>query len=243
MMIPRIIHYCWFGGKPLPKSAVKCIESWKKFFPEYKIKEWNESNYDVRKIPYIAQAYNAKKFAFVSDYARFDILYNEGGIYFDTDVEVIKPFDSIIKQGAFAGIESAGALATGLGIASSAANDIFKEILDSYKKEKFINDDGSLNLKTVVTRVSDIFREHGFTSENKIQQVAGITIYPVDYFCPISVADGKLRITNNTRSIHHYAQSWQPKWQKYGRKVVLVIGDEKLKNFLKNIKKYLFKNS
>lgn len=242
-MIPRIIHYCWFGGKPLPKSAVKCIESWKKFFPEYKIKEWNESNYDVRKIPYIAQAYNAKKFAFVSDYARFDILYNEGGIYFDTDVEVIKPFDSIIKQGAFAGIESAGALATGLGIASSAANDIFKEILDSYKKEKFINDDGSLNLKTVVTRVSDIFREHGFTSENKIQQVAGITIYPVDYFCPISVADGKLRITNNTRSIHHYAQSWQPKWQKYGRKVVLVIGDEKLKNFLKNIKKYLFKNS
>ena len=243
MMIPRIIHYCWFGGKPLPKSAVKCIESWKKFFPEYKIKEWNESNYDVRKIPYIAQAYNAKKFAFVSDYARFDILYNEGGIYFDTDVEVIKPFDSIIKQGAFAGIESAGALATGLGIASSAANDIFKEILDSYKKEKFINDDGALKLKTVVTRVSDIFREHGFTSENKIQQVAGITIYPVDYFCTISVADGKLRITNNTRSIHHYAQSWQPKWQKYGRKVVLVIGDEKLKNFLKNIKKYLFKNS
>ena len=242
-MIPKIIHYCWYGRGEKSPLITMCIESWKKFFPEYKIKEWNESNYDVRKIPYIAQAYNAKKFAFVSDYARFDILYNEGGIYFDTDVEVIKPFDSIIKQGAFAGIESAGALATGLGIASSAANDIFKEILDSYKKEKFINDDGSLNLKTVVTRVSDNFREHGFTSENKIQQVAGITIYPVDYFCPISVADGKLRITNNTRSIHHYAQSWQPKWQKYGRKVVLVIGDEKLKNFLKNIKKYLFKNS
>lgn len=97
-MIPKIIHYCWFGGNPLPELAQKCIASWKKFLPDYEIKEWNESNYDVRKIPYIEQAYNAKKYAFVSDYARFDILYQYGGIYFDTDVEVIKPFDEILKR-------------------------------------------------------------------------------------------------------------------------------------------------
>mgnify|MGYP001644804644 FL=1 len=105
-MIPKIIHYCWFGGHPLPASALKCIESWRKYCPDYEIKEWNESNYDVNKIPYISQAYEVKKYAFVSDYARFDILYQYGGVYFDTDVEVIKPIDEIIEKGAFFGMET-----------------------------------------------------------------------------------------------------------------------------------------
>ena len=122
-MIPKIIHYCWFGRNPLPESAQKCIASWRKFFPDYEIVEWNEDNFDVRSIPYTAQAYDAKKYAFVSDYARFKILYEHGGIYFDTDVEVIRPFDDILARGAFMGYEIdpkegdiTGYVAPGLGL-------------------------------------------------------------------------------------------------------------------------------
>lgn len=129
-MIPRIIHYCWFGGNKLPELAIKCISSWKIYFPDYEIKEWNETNYDVHKIPYISQAYDAKKYAFVSDYARFDILYQYGGIYFDTDVEVIKPFDQILKSGGFMGLEAKGVVAAGLGIGCNAGLGIFYQILD-----------------------------------------------------------------------------------------------------------------
>ncbi|AEE17470.1 glycosyltransferase family 32 protein [Treponema brennaborense] len=213
-MIPKIIHYCWFGGNPLPEPAQKCLTSWRKFLPDYEIKEWNENDYDVRKIPYVAQAYEAKKYAFVSDYARFDILYRYGGIYFDTDVEVIKPLDDILERGAFAGVECAGALNAGLGIASPAASPIYKEILDSYEKSNFLKQDGTQDLTTVVTRVSDIFRKHGFTDKDEIQTVAGITIYPTEYFCPKSLETGIIRITKNTYTIHHYDGSWTSKAQK-----------------------------
>ncbi len=206
--LPKTIHYCWFGGNPLPELALKCIESWKKFLPDYEIKEWNENNYDVRKIPYIAQAYDSKKYAFVSDYARFDILYQFGGIYFDTDVEVIKPLDKILEHGAFAGMESAGALAAGLGISSSAGSPIYKEILESYEKSEFFYKNGTQNLTTVVDRVSEIFYKHGFVKENKIQNIAGVTIYPSEYFCPIDPKTGILTITDKTCTIHHYAATW-----------------------------------
>jgi len=207
-MIPKIIHYCWFGRNPLPELALRCIESWKKFLPDYEIKEWNEDNYDVHKIPYISEAYNAKKYAFVSDYARFDILYEHGGIYFDTDVEVIKDLTPIIENGAFAGVECAGSLAAGLGIASEATMPIYKEVLDSYKEEHFVNQDGSLNLKTVVTRVSEVFFKHGFVKEDKIQDVAGVRVYPTEYFCPIDPKTGILNVSPNTYTIHHYAATW-----------------------------------
>ena len=206
--IPKIIHYCWFGKNPLPELAQKCIASWRKFLPDYEIKEWNEDNYDVRKIPYISQAYDVKKYAFVSDYARFDILYQHGGLYFDTDVEVIKPLDEILKRGAFAGVESAGALNAGLGLASPAASPIYKEILDSYRNCSFIKDDGSMDLTTVVTRVSDIFKKHGFTDKNEVQKVEDITVYPSEYFCPVNPSTGELKITENTCTIHHYAATW-----------------------------------
>ncbi len=231
-MIPKIIHYCWFGGNPLPELAQKCIASWKKFLPDYEIKEWNESNYDVRKIPYIAQAYDAKKYAFVSDYARFDILYQYGGVYFDTDVEVIKPLEEILKRGAFAGVECAGALNAGLGIASPAASEIFAEILDSYKTESFLNCDGSYNLKTVVERVSDIFRRYGFTNSLEIQDIAGFTIYPPEYFCPKDMRTSELKLTENTYTIHHYDGSWVEEWKReirvYAESTYSQFGDTKL---------------
>ena len=133
-MIPKTIHYCWFGKNPLPEIAVKCINSWKNFFPDYEIKEWNEDNFDLTSCDYCKEAYAVKKWAFVSDYARFKILYEYGGIYFDTDVEVIKNMEDIIKKGAFIGRERIAdtfPVNAGLGLASEARMPIIKEILTS----------------------------------------------------------------------------------------------------------------
>ena len=137
-MIPKVIHYCWFGRNPLPKSALKCIASWRIFFPDYEIKEWNEDNFDVNIIKYTQDAYNAKKYAFVSDYARIWILYNYGGIYFDTDVEVIAPMIDIIDKGPYMGFEidtqngNQYAVAPGLGIATTIGSNIYKQIYIPY---------------------------------------------------------------------------------------------------------------
>lgn len=237
-MIPKVIHYCWFGNNPLPALAVKCIESWKKFFPDYEIKEWNEANYDVHSIPYIHEAYEAKKYAFVSDYARFDILYRYGGLYFDTDVEVIKSMDDIIAKGPFMGCETDAdrlGVNPGLGLGVNPGIGLYGELLQLYAGLHFVRTDGSLNLKTVVEYTTELLYKHGLKNANGIQECAGVWIYPQEYFCPISVDDGKLRITSNTVSIHHYAQSWQSPIRKYGRKIVLCVGGERLKKLLKSI--------
>lgn len=212
-MIPKIIHYCWFGGKPLPRSALECINSWQKFFPNYEVREWNESNYNVRKIPYIAEAYDAGKFAFVSDYARFDILYQYGGVYFDTDVEVIKSFDDILGSGAFMGCETDGGekgiqIAPGLGIAADPGLDIYKNILDYFSTQHFINADGSMNMETVVKKTTKVLLAHGLKNIKGIQKLKKITIYPRDYFNPLQDSTGVLTLTKNTHSIHWYAKSW-----------------------------------
>ncbi len=206
-MIPKIIHYCWFGRNPLPKSAKKCIASWKKYFPDYEIKEWNEDNFDVNIIPYTQEAYSLKKYAFVSDYARFYILYKYGGIYFDTDVEVIKPMNDIIEHGAFMGIETTSANA-GLGIAAGLGMSIYREILDKYSCLSFLDSNGKPFPGTVVTHVTEILVKHGFKQRNELQQIANITIYPNDYFNPLDDATGKIHLTSNTRSIHWYAKTW-----------------------------------
>ena len=217
--IPKIIHYCWFGGAPLPKSAIKCIESWKKYFPNYEIKEWNETNFNVNIIPYTAEAYKAKKYAFVSDYARFWILYNYGGVYFDTDVEVIRNMDDIISQGAFMGCEHESiegmpvaslGVAPGLGIGTPPNHTFYGEILQIYNGMKFILDNGVINNENIVTTTSKLLCSKGLKNINIIQLVDGIYIYPKDYFCPKDYSTGKLEITNNTRSIHHYDASWLP---------------------------------
>lgn len=209
-MIPKIIHYCWFGNNPLPELAKKCITSWKKFLPDYEIKEWNENNYDIRKIPYISQAYDAKKFAFVSDYARFDILYQYGGVYFDTDVELIKDFRPIIEKGAFIGVEKGSRilLNAGLGIASPALSPVYAEILDSYQSENFLYPNGAFNLKTVVDRVSEIFAKHGYVEKDILQIVANTIVYPSEFFCPKNLYTGEFCVTANTFAIHHYEGSW-----------------------------------
>mgnify|MGYP005749722427 CR=1 FL=1 len=218
--IPPIIHYCWFGGNPLPELAVKCIESWKKYFPEYEIKEWNENNFDLNCCDYVREAYEAKKWAFVSDYARFWILYNYGGLYFDTDVEVIKPMDNIIEKGSFMGcepylrhpneeayVEGNSVVNSGLGLGLSKGLSIAKEILENYEYDHFILPEKG-GPKTVVQRVTEILVKHGFVPADQIQSVADVYIYPIDYFCPMNYNTGELTITNNTYTIHHYIASW-----------------------------------
>lgn len=207
-MIPKIIHYCWFGENPLPELALRCINSWKKFFPDYEIKEWNEKNFDLECCAYVKEAYKAKKWAFVSDYARFWILYNYGGVYFDTDVEVIKDMRDIIDQGAFMGCETADKCAPGLGLGVVPGLDLYKDILVDYQQAHFINDDGSFNYETVVDRVTNILKRHGFIKCENIQKIAEITLYPSEYFCPLDYATGKLNITENSYSIHWYDASW-----------------------------------
>lgn len=216
-MIPKIIHYCWFGGTPLPKPAEKCIESWRKFLPDYEIKEWNESNFDINVCDYVREAYEAKKWAFVSDYARFWILYRYGGLYFDTDVELIKPIDDIIAKGPFMGLEpqTLVQVAPGLGLGANPGLGLYKEILDKYNIRYFKKNDGSFDFTTVVTFVTDILKGHGFIEINKIQEVSGIKIYPTDYFCPKNYDTGEMTINANTRSIHHFSASWQDEQDHY----------------------------
>jgi mannosyltransferase OCH1-like enzyme len=213
-MIPKIIHYCWFGRNPLPKSAQKCIDSWKVFFPEYKLKEWNEDNFDVNIIPYTKEAYEAKKYAFVSDYARFWVLYHYGGIYFDTDVEVIKPMDDILSRGGFMGCEidrgEAYAVNPGVGIAVEMSHPLYKELLGIYDGLPFYMENGTMNQFAIVRITTMVLLRHGIKKEPLIQTVNGIVIYPQDYFNPLNDATGQLNITSNTRSIHWYSKTWLP---------------------------------
>lgn len=236
-MIPKIIHYCWFGSKPLPELALKCIESWKKYLPDYEIKEWNEQNFDVNIIPYTKEAYQSKKYAFVSDYARFFILYKYGGIYFDTDVEVIKPLNPILDKGPYMGYEKGTELvAPGLGLAVELQNSLYKEILQEYEQLHFLNDNGTQNLTTIVVITTNILRKYHLVPNGQFSKIKNITIYPSEYFCPISTMDGKMTITDNTYTIHHYAASWVPRWHKCLRWLLLFIGGYRLKLFASKLK-------
>ena len=216
-MIPKVIHYCWFGGNPLPAFAVKCIDSWRTYMPDYEIKEWNESNFDVNIIPYTKEAYEAKKYAYVSDYARFWILHNYGGIYFDTDVEVIRPLDKIIERGAFMGCEIDGqdphygdiAINPGLGLAIEAGHQVSNAILERYANHRFLNEDGSHNTTYAIVKLTtDILKTFGLENISGIQYVAGIYIYPKCYFNPFDDATGRLNKTENTYTIHWFSKTW-----------------------------------
>ncbi len=244
-MIPKIIHYCWFGRNPLPPLAIKCIESWKKYLPDYEIQEWNEDNFDVNIIPYTQEAYQAKKFAFVSDYARLWILYNYGGIYFDTDVELIKPIYDIIQRGPFWGSEGSIfniniiSVAPGLGIGSYAKHDVYKQFLDYYSTAHLINNkNNKLGYITIVDIATNILSSLGWEKKNKLQKINDMYIYPIDFFAPIDMITNKLIVTSNTRSIHWYSGSWVDKKHKkslknYIRKIIppfLLIQYNKFKN-------------
>ena len=222
-MIPKIIHYCWFGGKPIPKKYRKYLNSWKKFFPDYEIKRWDESNFDINCCDYVKEAYEAKKFAFVSDFARLKILYEEGGVYFDTDVEVIKSFDDILSKGGFMGCETNTTINPGLGLAVAPGLGLYKELVNDYYCRHFKNEDGSLNLKTIVEYTTETLRKKGLADIDGIQEVAGIFVYPKEYFNPIDMDSGKIIKTKNTHSIHHYAASWETKNNRFRGRVYQLL--------------------
>lgn len=207
-MIPKTIHYCWFGGNPKPKLAEKCIKSWKKYCPDYKIIEWNETNFDISSAPlYVRQAYESKKWAFVTDYVRLYALVNYGGIYMDTDVEVVKALDIFLKHDAFSGFEDEKNIPTGI-MGCKKDFPLFMQFLNYYNDAEFYNGDGSLNLTTNVTVITNICSQNGFIPNNQYQEMDGFAIYPNDYFCPLDFRTRLLKKTKNTATIHWFSASW-----------------------------------
>lgn len=210
-MIPHIIHYIWFGGAEKPKVVLECIESWRRFFPGWEIKEWNESNYNINKCQYMIDAYQLKKYAFVSDYARFDVLYEYGGIYLDVDVEFIKPLPAdFLEHECIAGFEGSGEVSPGLIFAAVPHYWFTKGILETYQNDRFLfNKDGIY--RTVNTRTSEILNQYGLKKNNQYQVVNGIHIYPSEIFCGYDTDIREPVITEDTICWHHYLGSWNRK--------------------------------
>ncbi|MFG6340115.1 MAG: hypothetical protein K1W31_17410 [Lachnospiraceae bacterium] len=207
-MIPKVIHYCWFSGKEMPAGFKKCMESWEKLCPGYEIRRWDESNYDVGKNPYMKEAYERQKWGFVPDYARLDILYHHGGIYIDTDVELVRNLDELLYQPAFCGVEKWGNVNMGGCSGAVAGHPMIKKMLEARENISFIREDGSLNLETCgVYETQPLIRE-GMRVDNQVQTVNGMTVYSSDYFSPYDYMSGELAMTENTFSVHHFNGGW-----------------------------------
>lgn len=235
-MIPKLIHYCWFGRGKMPALALKCIRSWEKILPDYQIKQWNEDNFDLDLYPYIREAYDNRKFAFVTDVVRLHILYHEGGIYMDTDVEVLKNLDIFLDLPAFSGFEDDIHIPTGI-MASEKNGEWAKWQLDYYDGKHFILDNGAFDMTTNVTIISNSMAQKGFILQNGLQNFNNIImIYPKDYFCPKSYIDGKVYLTNNTYTIHHFAGSWLPGYIHFEQRCWSLLG-LKNRNWIKRIVK------
>lgn len=209
--IPKKIHYCWFGKKNIPECNLKWMESWKRFCPDYEIIRWDESNYDITKNAYMYEAYKEKKWGFVSDYARVDIVYNHGGIYLDTDVELLKSYDELLYQSAFCGVEASRKIALGLGFGAEKRYSLIKEILNLYDDMHFLDGCGQANLMTCVRLQYPYYKRIGFDSNGNYQIINGMTVYPEVVFSPKDLYTREVRITEKTFSIHHYEGSWANK--------------------------------
>lgn len=225
-MIPKVIHYVWFGGKPLTPLAERCIASWKRYMPDYEIRRWDETTFDVNQSDYIREAYSCGQWAFASDFARFRIIYDYGGVYLDTDVELIQSLEPILERGPFmacdkwSGTTQYPNVATGLGFAAESQNKIIETILERYLTMHF---DGGYSGETVVTCVTDILKTVGLRPIDSIQNVGGISIYPKVYFCPFDYMN-RLDIRPETVAIHHYAGSWISQRNLIKRKIAEVLG-------------------
>lgn len=222
-MIPKIIHYIWLGGNPLPKIAEKCIESWKKFCPDYEIKKWDESNLNIDINKYCRQAYDSKKYAFASDVLRYDILQKEGGIYLDIDVEILKPIDELLNAECFMGFERKNSIAPGLIVGAVKDSKDIANLLKMYDDDVYIKEDGSINMKTICDRTFEYYKSHGLESEENVQIISDTVLYPQEYFNPIDLSTQKIKITDKTFTIHHYNASWYTKGMKFKRGVKTIL--------------------
>lgn len=208
--IPKTIHYCWFGGKEKPEIVKKCMESWKMQLHDYKIIEWNENNFNIGLNSYVNEAYNSRKYAFVSDYVRVYALYHYGGIYLDTDVEVNKSFNDLLYNHSFWGFEQENFIATST-IGAEKGNSLIKEFLDSYSDKRFINSDGTFNTLTNVASITKLLEDKGLRSNGEYQEIANLGVfYPQTYFSPYDYINCRSFITEKTYTIHHFYKSWMP---------------------------------
>lgn len=222
-MIPKIIHYCWFGRGEKPELAKKCIASWRRFCPDFEIREWNEDNCDYLAMPFMAEAYAAKKYAFVSDVMRLIVLEQHGGVYFDTDVEVVRDISPLLDDEGFIGFENEQYVNSGQVVAAEAHHPVIQAMIEEYKTLHFTNADGSLNTVGCPRLNTDVMERFGLVRNGQEQLVAGIHVYPADYFNPLDSVTGKLTKTENTYSIHWYSMSWLPKHKQMRARVGRII--------------------
>ena len=240
-MIPKVIHYCWFGAGKKSELIEKCIASWHTFLPEYEIKEWNESNFPLDDYIFAREALEARKFAFVSDVARLHALKYEGGIYMDTDVEALQPLDRFLKHAAFSGFENDDFVPTGI-MASEKGNPWVSELLEYYDNLSFHNEDGTFKTTSNTYIITQMMKEKGFVMNNTFQEIKGyVTFYPKDYFSPKSYKTGKIEATENSHTIHHFAKSWIPPSRRFRNtlkiKAMNIFGHNTVQKVIDLIKK------
>ncbi len=215
-MIPKIIHYCWFGKNAKPPLAEKCIKSWKKYCPDYQLIEWNEDNFDLSACPlYVRQAYEAKKWAFLTDYIRLKVVYDHGGIYFDTDVELLKSPDSLMSHRAWFGFQDGKCVATGLGFGAEANHSILAELMAQYADIPFFLPDGTMDLMACPERNTEVFLNCGLKQDDSRQILEDdILILPTVVLCPLDYFTGKYKRSRKTISVHRFAATWRSKEDK-----------------------------
>ena len=232
MSIPKTIHYCWFGGKPKPELAEKCIRSWKKYCPDFEILEWNEHNFDVSEAPgYVQQAYACKRWAFVSDYVRLKALTEMGGVYMDTYVEVIRPLDPYLNHRAFAGFEHPDRVQTGL-LACEKDFPLFREFMAYYDTASFLREDGTPDVTTNVEILTGLCLQRGMVCNDRLQEIEGLTLYPREVFCPVDYDTKRLKKTRKTVTVHWFSGSWHTEEELEAmRQEKLQLRREKRSNF------------
>ena len=209
-MIPKIIHYCWFGDKKKSKLVLKCIESWHKYCPDYEFYEWNENSFPIDKYPYAKYCFSIKNYAFLSDFVRLLVVYENGGIYLDTDVEVIKSLNGLLENTAYFGLETKDYINTGLGFGAEKGARIIKEMIDEYMNRSS-NNTGDYLLEKCTLMNTRVIERYGFQKNGNQQYILEASILPIDYFNPYDDPTGILKITDNTYSIHWYSKSWMKK--------------------------------
>lgn len=224
MSIPKKIHYCWFGGAELPASAQKCIQSWKKFCPDFEIIRWDESNFDISQNRYASEAYAAKKWAFVSDYARLKIIEEHGGIYFDTDVELLRPIDDLLQYSGFMGYGDDLCVSTGLGFGAIPNHPVVGAILADYAEIPFLLADGSYDMLPCPKRNTEVLKALGLTPGKAYQTLLGMIFLPQECLCPMNYYTGKINKTENTYSIHRFDASWTTPTAKRTTRLKRLIG-------------------
>lgn len=222
-MIPKIIHYCWFGRNEKPEKIKKCIESWKTKLPDYQIIEWNEDNFNYNALTYTKDAYEAKKYAFVSDVARVKALFEMGGIYLDTDVMVYQNFDSILNNNCVLGFEMGNYIATSF-MACMPKHYLMGDFYNLYKNLPFYDENGKIISGTNVTKLTNMLVDKGLVRNNELQKIDDIVIYPSDFFSPYNYAWEYSNKNNITICEHLFYVSWMSKWQQVKKKVKRFIG-------------------